>query len=191
MPYTGDIEGARDILVTLIQEDPDAARALHPTDPWDTCLLADAYLIAGRASEALALLQPLVTPHKGKRVRELAPIHSRIARGAAELGDRAGEVYALVQALECDSQNAEICSEVGLRALELGELELGARAFRAVTLIKTPGPISRALAYQHLGEIAQRQGDSKRAVAFLKRAVTEDPELQTAKALLDAIEQRA
>ena len=57
-----------------------------------------------------------------------------------------------------------------------------------MTLLKTPGPMSKALAYQYMGEIARKQGDPKRALMLLKRALTEDPTLEGARALIDAIE---
>ena len=58
------------------------------------------------------------------------------------------------------------------------------RALRAVTLLKTPGALSKALAYQYMGEIARVQGDPKRALTLVKRALMEDPSLEGAKALL-------
>jgi tetratricopeptide (TPR) repeat protein len=164
------------------------ARALRPADVDCVAQLADAYTLSGRAQEGLALLEQVIAPHKGKRSKELAPLYTRQARGARYLGDSAGEIRALVLALECDSQNGVVCSEVALRALELDQLDLANRALRAVTLLKTPGPLSKALGYQYMGEIARKQGDPKRAVMLLKRAVTEDPTLDGARALIDAIE---
>jgi hypothetical protein len=83
-----------------------------------------------------------------------------------------------------------VCADVALRAIELGELELANRALRAVTLLKVPGPMSRALAYQYMGDIAHRQGDPKRALVLLKRALTEDPSLEGARALVGVVEGR-
>jgi predicted Zn-dependent protease len=103
-------------------------------------------------------------------------------------GDAAGEVRALVQALECDAQNGQVCSDVAQRAIELDQLDLADRALRAVTLLKAAGPMSKALAYQYMGEIARKQGDAKRALMLLKRALTEDPALDGARALIAAIE---
>ena len=50
--------------------------------------------------------------------------------------------------------------------------------------------MSRALAYQHMGDIAHRQGDPKRALVLLKRALTEDPSLESARALVGVVEKR-
>ena len=93
-----------------------------------------------------------------------------------------------MQSLECDAQNGQVCSDVALRAIELDQLDLANRALRSITLLKTPGPMSKALAYQYMGEIARKQGDAKRAIMLLKRALTEDPTLEGARALIDAIE---
>jgi len=164
------------------------ARTLRPVDPECVGLLADAYLLLGRAPEALAAVEQVIAPHKGKRARELAPVYWRLSRVARASGDAAGEVRALVQALECDAQNGQVCSDVAQRATELDQLDLANRALRAVTLLKTPGPMSKALAYQYMGEIARKQGDPKRALMLLKRALTEDPALEGARALIAAIE---
>jgi len=93
-----------------------------------------------------------------------------------------------VHALECDAQNGRVCSDVALRAVDLDEMDLANRALRAVTLLKNPGPMSKALAYQMMGEIARRQGDAKKALTLLKRALSEDPTLEGAQALVEAIE---
>jgi Tfp pilus assembly protein PilF len=49
-------------------------------------------------------------------------------------------------------------------------------------------PLPKAIAYQHLGEIAHQQGDSRRAMMLLKRAIDDDPTLEQARALLDQLQ---
>jgi len=164
------------------------ARALRPADLDCVGRLADAYTLSGRAPDALALLEEILVPGKGRRAKELAPLYFRLARVARYLGDAAGEVRSLVQALECDGQNGPVCSDVALRALQIDQLDLANRALRSITLLRTPGPMSKPLAYQYMGEIARRQGDAKRALMLLKRALAEDPTLEGARALVDAIE---
>lgn len=164
------------------------ARALRPADPACIGPLADAYTLSGRAQEATALVEQILAQHKGRRSRELAPLYVRLARAARYLGDEPGEMRSMSLALDCDSQNGDVCSDVALRAVELEQFELANRALRAITLLKTPGPMSKALAYQYMGEIARKQGDPKRALMLLKRALTEDPTLEGARALIDVIE---
>jgi tetratricopeptide (TPR) repeat protein len=164
------------------------ARALRPADVDCVAQLAEAYLLAGRGQESYALLDHLIAPQKGKRTKELAPLYWRLARACRYLGDQSSEIRALAHALECDAQNGQVACEVALRAIELGELELASRSLRAVTLLRAPGPMGKGLAYQYLGEIARKQGDAKRALLLLRRAVTEDPSLEGAHALIAAIE---
>jgi tetratricopeptide (TPR) repeat protein len=164
------------------------ARALRPADLDVAGLLAEAMALSGKGQEAITLLEETLAPHKGRRARELSPLLWREARVHRALGDGAGEMRALGQALEHDPQNGQVCADVAIRAIELDQLDIANRALRAVTLLKAPGPMSKALAYQYMGEIARTQGDPKRAVQLLKRALAEDPSLEGAKALIDAIE---
>jgi tetratricopeptide (TPR) repeat protein len=164
------------------------ALALRPGDFECIAPLADAYVGVRKPREAIALLDAAIGAQRGRRTREFAPLHARHAHALRALGDPAGEARSLLQALECDVQNGDVCSEVAQRAIELDQLDLASRALRAITLLKTPGPLSKALAFQYLGEIARRQGDPKRALALLKRAVSEDPGLDGARALIDVIE---
>jgi tetratricopeptide (TPR) repeat protein len=183
-------------LVLLEQAgDPDAAiaaleqaKALRPGDADCIGPLAEAYTLAGRGTDAIALLDSVLAPTKGKRTRELSPLYWRQSRVLQHAGDAAGEQRALVIALECDSQNGEVCAAVAMRALETDQLDLATRALRAVTMLKTPGPMPKGLAYQYMGEIAIKQSDVKRALTLLKRACAEDPSLESAKELLQSIE---
>ncbi len=164
------------------------ARALRPADPACVGPLADAYTLSGRATDAIALVEQVLAQHKGKRSREIAPLYIRLARAARYVGDGAAELRAMSLALDCDAQNGDVCADVALRAVELEQFELANRALRSITLLKTPGPMSKALAYQYMGEMARKQGDPKRALMLLKRALTEDPTLEGARALIDVIE---
>ena len=96
-----------------------------------------------------------------------------------------------------DGQNGVVASELALVAMTTGQLDLAQRALRTVTMLKVvPGqgtsilaslPMSKAVAYLHLGEIARQQGDKKRALLMAKRAVDDDPTLEEAKALVEAL----
>jgi hypothetical protein len=50
--------------------------------------------------------------------------------------------------------------------------------------------MSKGSAYQYMGELAEKSGDSKRALMLLKRALVEDAGLERARVLVDAIENR-
>jgi hypothetical protein len=87
-----------------------------------------------------------------------------------------------------DAQNGVVASELAYLAMELGNYEVAQRALRQITMLKVPAPLSKALAYQHLGEIAHQQGDNRRAMMLLKRAVDDDATLDTARSLLEQLQ---
>jgi len=152
-------------------------------------LLADAYTVAGRTADAQALITGQIAARSGRRSPELASLYHRLARIANVLGDRAEELSALTSALEADAQNGFVAAELASAGLEAGDIELATRALRAVTLLKdaSTSHISKGLAFQYLGEIARQQGDSKRAMLLLKRAIEDDPSLETAQRLIEEL----
>jgi predicted Zn-dependent protease len=161
------------------------AQALRPSEQECVLLLADAYTTAGRTVESAELLNAAIASHKGRRSRELAALYHRLARVAGADGEKQSELAWLTQSMDMDSQNGPVASELAVLAMDLGQLDLANRALRVVTMLKNPAPMSKALAYQYMGEIARKQGDVKRAVMLLKRAVQEDATLTGARALLD------
>jgi tetratricopeptide (TPR) repeat protein len=175
----------------------DAARAIavltrasekSPTDMECTALLADAYVMAGRGEQAALALSHAVASFKGRRSKELAPLYHRPARISHDSGDLTREMAWLSTALEMDGQNGVVAAELADVAIQLSQLDVAQRALRAITMLKGPTPVSKALAYQRLGEIAQVQGDTKKAVLLLKRALDEDPSLDSARELLDELD---
>lgn len=164
------------------------AHALRPTDLDCAALLSDAYVGSGRFDEAQDLLQRTIGTFKGRRARELSALYHRLARVAEILGDRNVEMQHLTTALDMDAQNGVVASELAYLAMELQNYDVAQRALRAITMLKAPAPLPKALAYQHLGEIARQQGDVKRAMMLLKRAIDDDPTLESARALLDALQ---
>jgi predicted Zn-dependent protease len=166
------------------------AYELRPGDVECGTLLAEALRRLGRESDAVALLQGLIASHRGRRSRDLATVYQKLAVIERERGDHASELAALSSALEMDAQNGVVASELSDVALRLGQLDVAQKALRAVTMLKTPAPLSRAVAYQLLGEIAHTQGDIKRAVMLLKRAVDEDGSLDRARKLLSELQSR-
>ena len=171
----------------LAIEPLEEAKTLRPNDLDCVALLADAYTAGGRYAEANDVLVGAVTAHKGRRSRELSTLYHRLARVAQATDNRTAELQNLTTALDIDVQNGHVASELAYLAMELGEWDTANRALRAVTMLKTAAPLPRSLAYQHLGEIAQAQGDVRRAVGFLKRALDEDPSLDTARTLLEQL----
>jgi predicted Zn-dependent protease len=157
-----------------------------PSDVECTLLLADACTLGGRTEEAQALISAEIADRGNRRSPELASLYHRLARVAHSADDQEAEQRALVSALDADSQNGFVASELASLALAVGDMDSAVRALRAITLLRdaSTANIPKGLAYQYLGEIAHRQGDPKRAVMLLRRALDEDPSLEVARSLL-------
>lgn len=168
----------------------DRVYAIQPNDLQCAALRADVELIRGSVDAASAIIQDVLSAMKGRRSRDIAALHHRMARIAHAAGDSQAELEWLSNALEMDTQNGHVASELAECALTQGELDVATRALRVVTMLKTPAPLPRALAYQRLGEIARHQGDLRKAQLLLKRAIDDDPELETARSLLAELEAR-
>ncbi|WP_437587251.1 tetratricopeptide repeat protein [Sorangium sp. So ce1000] len=177
--------------VTALRE----ARSLRPEDNEVALLLVDALIAADNAREARSVTAELIVAAKGRRSRHLGAVYHRVARIEDVEGNLHESLTALTRALENDPQNGEIAMELGESALGLGEQDIAARAYRAVTLMKIspePGeggttPAARALAYYHLGEMALAAGDRRKARLMLDKSVSEDGSLEAARALLDEL----
>jgi tetratricopeptide (TPR) repeat protein len=180
---TAEVPGASHA-VTALQE----AHALRPNDLDCAALLSDALVGAGELDDAQEILSRTIASFKGRRARELSAMFHRLARIAEMLGDKQAELQNLVTALDMDTQNGVVASELAYLAMEVGNYEIAQRALRQITMLKAAAPLPKALAYQHLGEIARNQGDNKRAMMLLKRATDEDPQLETARELLSQIQ---
>lgn len=160
------------------------AQQLKPFHHEGTLLLADAYTLCGELDRAIELLQPAIERHKNRRSKELAALQHRMARAANAGGGRDIEIQWLTKALECDMQNGQIAAELAEVAIELRQFEVALKALKAVTLMRTPGPMSRALATLRQGQIAYQQGDAKRAIMLAKKALSEEPTLTEAEDFL-------
>ncbi|MBL8604017.1 MAG: tetratricopeptide repeat protein [Myxococcales bacterium] len=156
------------------------ARALKPTDHETTVRLADAFTAAERIDDASKLLEAGIAAHKGRRSKELATLQHRMARLAYATGDAAVELAWLNAALDTDVQNGQVAAELADVAMELNNYDVALKALRAVTLMKNPGPMSRAMAFLRQGQIAQAQGDPKKAVFLARKALSEDAQLDEA-----------
>ena len=72
-------------------------------------------------------------------------------------------------------------------AIQLGDDASAMTALTVVTLQKTQGPMSKAIAFLRLAQIANRQGDHQKAVLWARRARIEDAELREAEEFLHTI----
>jgi tetratricopeptide (TPR) repeat protein len=151
----------------------DDALALRPSDQHTTLLLSDAYVIAGALEEAASLLKPLISAHKGKASPALAALYGQLARIAVQAGDVKSELAALSRALDADRKNGVLAAQLADRAEAAGDDDLLIKALRMITMHPGNGPISVAVALLRQAKLAQRQGDSNRAILFARQATQE------------------
>jgi tetratricopeptide (TPR) repeat protein len=162
----------------------EAAREIKPRDMEVVLLLADAYIRNGKLQEAADFLDAAIQGQKGRRSREVSMMQQRMAQVAKAVGDRNNELAWLNAAFESDAQNGEAAAALADVATEFGQLEVALKALKAITLMKSPKPLTRAMAYLRQAMIAQHQGDARKAVMLAKKAQTEDPHLEEAGAFL-------
>jgi len=176
MESVGDMEAA----VGPLQ----AAHELRPRDGDVAVTLADALIGANRLQEAANFLDTALTAQKGRRSREVSMMQQRMAAIAGAVGDRANEAGWLNAALDSDSQNSEAAARLADVATEMGQWDVAIKALKAIAMMKSPKPITRAMAYVRQALIAQHQGDLRKAVLLARKAQTEDPNLEDANTLL-------
>jgi thioredoxin-like negative regulator of GroEL len=160
------------------------AHELRPRDGDVTALLADAYIAAGRLQEATSFLDTSIAAHKGRRSREASMLQQRMGTIAGLIGDQTNQIGWLNAALDTDAQNSEAASLLADVATELGQLEIALKALKAIALMKSPKPVTRAQAYFRQALIAQDQGDVRKAIQLARKAQSEDANLEEATALL-------
>lgn len=135
----------------------------------------------------MELLQEAINGFKKRRSPHLAAMQLRMARIAGFSGDHETQKEWLNVALDSDKNNGEIASELAELAIDLGDDETALKALRVVTLLKTPGPMSKAVAFLRQAQIAQRQGDQQKAVLWARRARLEDDSLTEAQQFLEQL----
>ena len=149
-------------------------------------LLCDALSASGRGKEAADVLRKVIESFGGKRSKELAVYHHRLARALDAQGERDQALQEFDLAFKIDPGNIIVLRDLGKLALDVGDLERAQKTFRALLLQKLdgPAPITKAEVFYYLGDISNRQGDKAKAIQMLERSVENDSSLQKAKDLL-------
>ncbi|MFO0588788.1 MAG: tetratricopeptide repeat protein [Polyangiaceae bacterium] len=173
----------------------DEARQVSPELSEIPLAYAQALATSGRAGEARALLTQAAASHRGKRSKQLGAIHLALAHIEQHANNHEAARESMLRAFDNDPQNADLAMELGNFALDRGDVDAAARAFRAVTLLRTTAigasdgatTAMKAAAYHRLALIANAQGDRRKARFMVEKALAEDPSLAEARALLEAL----
>jgi tetratricopeptide (TPR) repeat protein len=161
------------------------ALALKPSSAQALIKLIDVQVAVGEIEQAAVRLEQAIRAHGRRRSPELADLQFAMARVARAAGDEEAVFAWLEAALFSDRQNGAVASELASLAMARGELDVAVKALQLVTLLKVPGPMSRAEAYLRQAAIAKHRGDIKKSALLAKRAVTTDPEYREAQGFLD------
>ncbi|MEM9189130.1 MAG: tetratricopeptide repeat protein [Myxococcota bacterium] len=164
-----------------------AAVELRPDDHAATLLLVDCYIAAERYPEAGQMLETAIANHPRRRSPELSQLQHRMASLARAAGDANLQMQWLNAALESDKTNGHVAAELAELAMGLNEFDVALNALRVVTLNKTEGPMSRAMAFLLQARIAHERGEARRAILWARKARSEDPALHEVEEFLASI----
>lgn len=185
----GDVETAIKVL--------EVARGESPASIEAATLLARAYAAADQSARGIEVLTAVAQANRGRRSRALAGVYEQIANIHLGEGFLSDALEALSKAFESDSKNARLAMDLGRLALELDELDVAQRAYRAVTIMRAPGaegggaePEEKAEANYQLAAISKKQGDVRKARVLVSKALADSPAHEQARALLAELDQK-
>jgi len=170
---------------TLLEQ----ATALQPEDRALLLLLCDALSASGRGKDAADVLRKIIESFGGKRSKELAVYHHRLAHALKAQGEQEPALAELDLAFKIDPGNIVVLRDLGRLALEANDLDRAQKTFRALLLQKLDGQsgITKAEVFFHLGEISEKQNDRAKAIQMYERAVETDASLVHAKERVTAL----
>jgi tetratricopeptide (TPR) repeat protein len=159
---------------------------LTPEDRGVLLPLCDLYVAAGRAGDAVPVLEKIIASFGGKRVKEVAQYHHRLGLALEGLGDQQAALTHLDAAFKIDLTSVPVLRDLGRLTHALGDFDRAQKTFRALLLQKLDANsgITKGDVYFFLGDICAKQGDKPKAISMLERALAEDKSNQRAAELL-------
>ena len=162
------------------------ALELQPEDHAALMLNVDVLISSSQLEDAGRTLEAAIAAQK-KRTPELAVLQQRMARIAAMLDDKDGQLNWLKKAFDVDRKNAEVAAELAQLATEIGDYELALKPLRAITLMDNPSPVTRPMALLWEAKIEHARGNRAKAELWAKKALREDPAFVDAQQFLDEL----
>lgn len=170
-----DMAAAADLLARASELDPEDRDLLLE--------LCDAYSESGRGAQAVEVLHRIVESFGGKRSKELAEIHRRLATAYVSQGNKEQALEELNKAFRIEPGNVFVLKQLGDLAYEIEDFKKAQQMYLALRLQKLDGdvPISKAQVLCRLGQIHQKLGEDAKAKQMFERALQADENLEEAK----------
>jgi tetratricopeptide (TPR) repeat protein len=162
------------------------AVALDPEDRNALLPLCDLYIAAGRQGDAVPVLEKIIASFGTKRSKDVATYHHRLGQALEGMGKTAEALAAYDAAFKIDLTSVAILRDLGRLCYANGDWDRAQKTFRALLLQKLDASagITKGDVYFYLGDITAKQGDPKKAISMLDRALVEQPGHPEATALL-------
>jgi tetratricopeptide (TPR) repeat protein len=162
------------------------ATELRPDDRALLLSLCDVLNASGRSREAAETLRRIVDSYGGRRSKELAEIHRRLAAAYKAQGNNGDALKELEQAFRIEPGNVGILKELGELAFEQSDFKKAQQMYRALLLqrLDPPSTISKAEVFYALGRVHEALGERPKARQMLERALQTDSSCDAAKRLL-------
>ncbi|MDQ3036733.1 MAG: tetratricopeptide repeat protein, partial [Myxococcota bacterium] len=177
----GDPGSAAAYFERAVELDPENRDVLLP--------LCDLYIAAGRQTDAIPVLEKIIASYGTRRSKEVAIYQHRLGRALEGMGNTSGAMQAYDAAFKVDLTNVQILRDLGRLCYTAGDYDRAQKTFRALLLQKLDANagISKGDVYFYLGDISAKQGDPKKAISMLERALTEDSAHASATELLASL----
>ncbi|MBO6937852.1 MAG: tetratricopeptide repeat protein [Deltaproteobacteria bacterium] len=148
--------------------------------------LCDLYIAAGRQQDAVPVLEKIIESFGGRRSKELASYHHLLGKAMEGMGNSEGALEHYDAAFKIDLTNVAVLRDLGKLTHATGDYARAQKTFRALLLQKLDAKagITKADVYFYLGDLAHKDGDQRKAISMLERAVTEEKGHEQATALL-------
>lgn len=165
----GDASAAASYLEKAVALDPEDRTALLP--------LCDLYIAAGRQGDAVPVLEKIIASYGTRRTKEVAVYQHRLGQALEGMGNVQGALTAYDAAFKIDLTSVPILRDLGKLCYTTGDYDRANKTFRALQLQKLDGSagITKGDVYYYLADISVKQGDPKKAIGMLERAVVEHP----------------
>jgi tetratricopeptide (TPR) repeat protein len=167
------------------------ANDLRPGDVDVLTALVDSYILAGRTTDAIPLLENLIEAEEqqsGKRSKKLAVFHHRLGQAHEVQGDKGRAVEEYEKANRIDLTNFEVNFSLGQLYMEQGNVDGAMKMLRPLLLQNlADSGIDKADVYYLLGQLHLEKGEKPKAISMLERGLTQSHDHEGIKELLKEI----